>query len=64
MCLTITMRVVIPYLISIYTLTLNVKDIHFLVFFDKWGRSSAGRTPHWQCGGHGFEPRRLQINYL
>jgi PD-(D/E)XK endonuclease len=23
------------------------------------GRSSAGRAPVWQTGGHGFEPRRL-----
>ena len=24
-----------------------------------WGRSSAGRAPHWQCGGHRFDPDRL-----
>lgn len=23
------------------------------------GRSSAGRAPHWQCGGHRFDPDRL-----
>lgn len=25
----------------------------------RWGRSSAGRAPHWQCGGQGFDPPRL-----
>ena len=24
-----------------------------------WGRSSAGRAPHWQCGGQEFDPLRL-----
>ena len=23
------------------------------------GCSAAGSAPHWQCGGHGFEPRQL-----
>jgi transcriptional regulator with AbiEi antitoxin domain of type IV toxin-antitoxin system len=26
-----------------------------------WGCSSAGRAPHWQCGGHGFESRQLHF---
>ena len=25
----------------------------------KWGLSSAGRAPHWQCGGQRFDPARL-----
>src|SRR5699024_12082887 len=25
------------------------------------GISAAGSAPHWQCGGHGFESRMLQL---
>ena len=27
-----------------------------------WGYSSAGRAPHWQCGGQGFESPYLHHN--
>ena len=26
---------------------------------EKWGISSVGRAPHWQCGGQRFEPAML-----
>ena len=29
-----------------------------------WGRSSVGRTPGWQSGGHGFDPRRLHHTFV
>ncbi len=33
--------------------------------YNKWGISAAGSAPHWQCGGHGFEPHMLHgQNYL
>ena len=28
----------------------------------KWGISSVGRAPHWQCGGQRFEPAMLHQN--
>ncbi len=31
------------------------------LFFPR-ARSSAGRAPHWQCGGQGFEPPRVHQN--